>query len=63
VPGWQFVDLFYQDFGICQKKSLNNSFNILIIGSCKLNSMVTLTVELNEELANAFAQFVKRVGF
>jgi hypothetical protein len=25
--------------------------------------MVTLTVELNEELANAFAQFVKRVGF
>ena len=25
--------------------------------------MVTLTVELNEELANAHAQFVKRVGF
>ena len=24
--------------------------------------MVTLTVELNEELANALAQFVKRVG-
>ena len=38
-------------------------FNILIIGSCKLNSMVTLTVELSEELANALAQLVKRVGF
>jgi metal-responsive CopG/Arc/MetJ family transcriptional regulator len=25
--------------------------------------MVTLTVELNDELANALAQFVKRVGF
>jgi hypothetical protein len=24
--------------------------------------MVTLTIELNEELANALAQFVKRVG-
>jgi predicted transcriptional regulator len=29
----------------------------------KLNSMVTLTVELSDELANALAQFVKRVGF
>jgi hypothetical protein len=29
----------------------------------KLNSMLTLTVELSEGLANALAQFVKRVGF
>jgi hypothetical protein len=63
VPGWQFVDLFCRDSGIYQTRSSNNSFDILIIGSCKLNSMVTLTVELNEELADALAQFVKRVGF
>ncbi|WP_232834390.1 DUF7706 family protein [Rhodoferax ferrireducens] len=61
--GWQFVDLFCRDFGIYQTKLSNNSFNILIIDSCKLNSMVTLTVELSEELVNALAQFVKRVGF
>lgn len=29
----------------------------------KLNSMLTLTVELSEELADALAQFVKLVGF
>ncbi len=29
----------------------------------KLNSTVTLTVEFGDELANALAQFVKRVGF
>ncbi|MDD3936036.1 hypothetical protein [Rhodoferax sp.] len=29
----------------------------------KLNSTVTLTVEFSDELANALAQFVKRVGF
>jgi hypothetical protein len=29
----------------------------------KLNSMLTLTVELSEDLADALAQFVKRVGF
>jgi hypothetical protein len=63
VRGWQFVDLFCRDSGIYQTRSSNNSFDILIIGSCKLNSMVTLTVELNEELANALAQFFKRVGF
>jgi hypothetical protein len=29
----------------------------------KLNLMITLAVELSEELANALAQLVKRVGF
>jgi hypothetical protein len=29
----------------------------------KLNSMLTLTVELSEELADALAQFDKLVGF
>ncbi|MBP9060521.1 MAG: hypothetical protein KBF98_09430 [Rhodoferax sp.] len=63
MRGWQFVDLFCRDSGIYQTRSSNNFFDILIIGSCKLNSILTLTVELSEELADALAQFVKLVGF
>ena len=30
---------------------------------CSVNKMITFTVEMNEALASALAQFVKRVGF